>query len=202
MAEQVITQAPPGVGQRTFWSAPLSSAAIVVGVFVALSMQVLATLLGMGLGLATISLPTIGTETVTVSWMAFVWWALSGILSAFVGGFAAGYWADSADTPSGWLHGLLTWCAATVIVVAFVGIAVGGNATVMANLGDPVAAIARQAETIERLTPEAQARAESTRRIVAYVSLASFGALLAGAVAGAVGGGAAQGMRRLSHIAS
>src|SRR5205807_1901154 len=97
------------------------------------------------------------------------------------------------------VHGFLTWCVTTVIVMAFVALAAGSSATLMSNLGGPAAAVAGQVEIAQRglageaprLTPEARGRVDSMRRALGHLSLASFFALLLGGVAGVLGGNAA-----------
>ena len=181
-------------------SAVLSPGAIVIGTFVALVVQILLALLGAGIGFSAFRVPATGGEAFAVSWGAFVWWALSGILAAFAGGFAAFLWEPSKDVRSAWVHGFLTWCVTTVIVMAFVALAAGSSATLMSNLGGPAAAIAGQIEIGQRglageapprMTPEARARVDSMRAALGHLSLASFFALLLGAAAGVLGGNAA-----------
>jgi hypothetical protein len=179
---------------------PLSAAAIVIGVFIALVVQIMLALLGAGIGFSAFRVPATAGEAFTVSWGAFIWWALSGIVAAFAGGFAAFVWAPSLDKRSAWVHGFLTWCVTTVIVMAFVALAAGSSATLMSNLGGPAAAVAAQVEIAQRglageppprMTPEARARIDSARRALGHLSLASFFALLLGGVAGVLGGNSA-----------
>jgi hypothetical protein len=59
---------------------PLSAAAIVIGVFIALVVQILLALLGAGIGFSAFRVPATGGEAFAVSWGAFVWWALCGRL--------------------------------------------------------------------------------------------------------------------------
>jgi hypothetical protein len=40
---------------------------------------------------------------------AFAWWSMSGIIGAFIGGWAAGLLAEGAGSPNGALHGFLSW---------------------------------------------------------------------------------------------
>ena len=178
----------------------LSAAAIIVGVFVALVVQILLALLGAGIGYSAFRVPTTAGEAFTVSWGAFMWWALAGILAAFAGGFAAFVWSPANEVRSAWVHGFLTWCVTTVIVMAFVALAAGSSATLMSNLGGPAAAVAGQVEIAQRglageppprMTPEMRARMDSMRRALGALSLASFFALLFGGAAGVLGGNAA-----------
>jgi hypothetical protein len=185
---------------RGFGVPALSAAAIVIGVFIALVAQILLALLGAGIGFSAFRVPVTSGEAFAVSWGAFIWWALSGILAAFAGGFAAYLWAPTNDVRSARVHGFLTWCVTTVIVMAFVALAAGSSATLMSNLGGPAAAVAAQVDIAQRglageppprMTPETRARVDSARRALGHLSLASFFALLLGAAAGVLGGNAA-----------
>jgi hypothetical protein len=188
---------PPSV--RGF-GVTLFAAAIVIGVFIALVVQILLALLGAGIGFSAFRVPATAGEAFAISWGAFIWWALSGILAAFAGGFAAFVWAPTNDRRSAWAHGFLTWCVTTVIVMAFVALAAGSSATLMSNLGGPAAAVAAQVDIAQRglageppprMTPETRARVDAARRALGHLSLASFFALLLGGVAGVLGGNAA-----------
>ena len=185
---------------RGFSVPSLSAAAIVIGVFIALVVQILLALLGAGIGFSAFRVPATGGEAFAVSWGAFIWWTLSGILAAFAGGFAAFVWAPGSEVRSAWVHGFLTWCVTTVIVMAFVALAAGSSATLMSNLGGPAAAVAGQVEIAQRglageapprMSAETRARVDSARRALGHLSLASFFALLLGGAAGVLGGNAA-----------
>src|SRR5438067_1074080 len=195
---QAREEIPPTV--RGFGVPALSAAAIVIGVFIALVVQILLALLGAGIGFSAFRVPATSGEAFAVSWGAFIWWALSGILAAFAGGFAAYLWAPTNDMRSARVHGFLTWCVTTVIVMAFVALAASSSATLMSNLGGPAAAVAGQLEIGQRglageppprMTPEIRARMDSMRRALGALSLASFFALLLGGAAGVLGGNAA-----------
>src|SRR5918993_3597388 len=89
-----------GTGLRTgIEPRRVSWGAILTGVVVALATQVLLTMLGAGIGLAGIEATRVG-DNPSGSGMgigAAVWWALSGIIAALLGGRAA---ARLAGVPS------------------------------------------------------------------------------------------------------
>jgi hypothetical protein len=98
----------------------VSWGAILAGVVVALALHVLLTLLGAGIGLATLE-PAQAGETpsaMSVGIGAAVWWALSGIVTAFIGGWVAARLAGIPSRGAGTLHGLASW-AATILVVLY-----------------------------------------------------------------------------------
>jgi hypothetical protein len=69
--------------------------AVLAGVFSSLVVQILLTMLGLGIGLIAIDVPTAASAPATSGWAAFVWWSVSGIIAAFIGGAVAA--ANSPD---------------------------------------------------------------------------------------------------------
>jgi hypothetical protein len=97
----------------------ISWGAIIAAVFVSLGVHLLLTLLGAGVGFSTID-PTApgGTpEGGTLGLTAGIWWALSGILAALIGGWVAVRLAGTVNPTLAWLHGLTAWAVTTVIVL-------------------------------------------------------------------------------------
>lgn len=97
----------------------LSWGAILAGVFVSLGVHLLLTLLGAGVGFSTIDPAAPGgtPEGGTLGLSAGVWWAVSGILAALVGGWVAVRLAGTIHPTLAWLHGLTTWAVTTIIVL-------------------------------------------------------------------------------------
>jgi hypothetical protein len=88
----------------------ISWGAVLAGVVVALVTQILLNLLGIGIGAATLD-PTVGDNPSAMSFSigAGIWFALSTILAALAGGYAAGRLAGiSRESTAGW-HGLTAW---------------------------------------------------------------------------------------------
>ena len=56
--------------------------AVLAGVFASLVVQILLTMLGFGIGLLAIDVPTAQSAPAGAGWAAFVWWAVSGIIAA------------------------------------------------------------------------------------------------------------------------
>lgn len=164
--------------------------AVLAGVFASLVVQILLTMLGIGVGLLSIDIPTATNAPAGATWVAFVWWAVSGIIAAFVGGAVAA--ANSPDqTGFGRVgHALAAWAVATVVVVGATAMVPATTGSVVANVAGPsYAANARVAyysinparETVGTTRPATQAQLEEARRHFAYAMLASFFALLLGA---------------------
>ncbi|RYD83921.1 MAG: PhnA-like protein, partial [Verrucomicrobiaceae bacterium] len=114
--------AEDGLGSRTVHSldsirgydrpfSRVSWGAIFAGALFALATQVVLTLLGLSIGLATID-PASGSTPAgsTLGMGAGIWMLVSTIISLFLGGYIAG---RLAGTFNGWIHGLITWAACT-----------------------------------------------------------------------------------------
>jgi hypothetical protein len=165
--------------------------AVLAGVFASLIVQILLTMLGFGIGLLAIDVPTASSAPAGAGWAAFVWWAVSGIIAAFVGGAVAA--ANSPDqTGLGRVgHALAAWSVATVVVVAASALIPASATSIASNLvGPSYAASARVAalsgvpgrETVgSTARSPTQAQIDEARKHFAYVMFASFCALLLGA---------------------
>jgi hypothetical protein len=111
----------------------ISMRAIFAGVIVALAMQTLLNLLGLGLGLIAfrINPDVIANETLT----SVVWLVVTSGASMFVGGWIAARVANSNLASVGVLHGIVTWGLATLATFLLVGptaeILVGGTTSLL-----------------------------------------------------------------------
>jgi hypothetical protein len=160
-------------------TSPVAWGAVVGGVFVALVVHILLNMLGAGIGAISMEVkaPTEG-EAQAIGWGAFAWWSTSGIIAAFVGGWAAGVLAAAGDSRNGVLHGFLSWAVTTVLVVTGAAIATGTAA----------AAIGAMFAPLPTFTERPQETSEAAQTAIAVFSLASVVALLIGAVAASWGG--------------
>src|SRR5919198_5782004 len=91
--------------------------AVFVGVVASLVFQVLMVMAGFGFGLLAIDVPTAEAAPKAVSWAVFAWWAVSGVMSAFVGGWVAANFSDIFTPETRATHGLMAWALATLIVI-------------------------------------------------------------------------------------
>jgi hypothetical protein len=187
----------------------LSWGAVLAGVIVALVAHILLNILGIGVGAVTAE-PANAPDSNSiqnVSLVAAIWWAVSGIIAAGLGGWFAGRSMGSADKDDGGIHGLLSWAATTLVVAFFLTSVLGGalagamgqldlrqlspqlaqnlpNAQNPSNATrDPAQAAA---EAAKQTTPEQR---ETARKAVASTALASFVALALGAIAAYFAGG-------------
>lgn len=110
----------PIVHQRVSWGALLA------GVVIALSVQLLLNLLGIGIGASTIA-PTEGdTPGSGLALGAGIWFALSALISLWAGGWAAGRLAGPVGARNGMLHGFATWSLTTLLTFYFLTTTIGG----------------------------------------------------------------------------
>jgi hypothetical protein len=103
----------------------LSWPAIFGGLVAAMALQVLFMLLGAGLGFAIYNPITSENPVENLGTGAVVIHGLSAVFSLWFGGWIAGRFTPVASRSSGWLHGFLVWCAATVAGVIVVSTSAG-----------------------------------------------------------------------------
>lgn len=102
----------------------ISWGSIFAGTFVAMSLQMVLSLLGMAIGFGVF---TPGQDSPTsLSLGAGIWWSVSAILALFCGGLIAGRLSGSVNKTQGYLHGFVTWGFITVLSAFLVTSAIGG----------------------------------------------------------------------------
>ena len=84
-------------------------------------------MIGIGIGASTLDPLTNDNPTAgAFSIGAGIWWALSGIIAAYVGGYVASRLSGAPKDATGGWHGLTAWAATTLLVIYLLGTAVGG----------------------------------------------------------------------------
>ena len=113
--------------------ARISWGAIFAGAVVALATQLVLTLMGAAVGLATLN-PATGQNPsgTTFGIGAGIWLVISSLVSLFVGGYVAG---RLGGTFNGWLHGLATWATVTTLTILLLTTAAGGLVGAASGLG-------------------------------------------------------------------
>jgi hypothetical protein len=166
--------------------------AVIAGVVGSLITQVLLTMLGLGVGLLAIDLPTASSAPATISTAALLWWIASGVFSAFVGGAIAGAYAPFDAVNARLAHALSAWAIASLIVVGAAAVSAGAGSIVTNLAGPGVSTIARiqpaNRPVVTNTPAPTQAQIEQARKAAAVSMLASFIGLLCGALAAAMGG--------------
>ncbi|AHJ63518.1 putative membrane spanning protein [Granulibacter bethesdensis] len=135
---------PPGPYGDTGWSSQdeylalderrirlsnrISWGAVLAGVVLALVVQALLNLLGIGIGLSSVDAANSSgnPDADTLSMAAAGWWTLSGIIAAFFGGHVAGRLSGTAKLNTARWHGLVSWAATTFVLFYILTTAVGG----------------------------------------------------------------------------
>ncbi len=105
----------------------ISWAAIFGGVILVVTVQLLLSLLGAGIGLGTVdtnagSTPNAGNLGIG----AGLWWVISSCISLFVGGYVSAWMAGIEVRFDGLLHGIVTWGIATLLTFWLLTSAIGG----------------------------------------------------------------------------
>lgn len=104
----------------------ISWGAIFAGVTVVLVVQLLLSMLGLGIGMSTID-PLQGNSPGAGGFAigAAVWWTVTMLVSLFAGGWVAGRLAGLPRRADGAIHGFVSWGVATLLSFALLTTAVG-----------------------------------------------------------------------------
>ena len=148
----------PGAHRRVIWGA------VFAGVVLTFAVQLLLSLLGLGIGMTTIDpAQTGGTpEASSLSIGAGAWWTISYMVALAIGGYVAARLAGVGVRGDGVIHGLLTWAFA-LLVSAFlvtttlssaVSGAVGMLGSVTSGLTETVKQAAPEAMRVAGVSPE------------------------------------------------
>jgi hypothetical protein len=173
---------------RVMWS----WSAVAAGTLTSLVLQVMLTMLGLGVGLIATDVSTANNAPVAVSTAAVLWFIASGIFSAFVGGAVAGALSPSISDRGRSSHALATWALATLIVVGATMLTAAGAGTVAGQLGGPnvnaTARLQNMQQVRPNLPPPTQAQLEAARKAAATTMFVSFIGLVLGAAFAFIGG--------------
>ncbi|GAB4026803.1 YrzE family protein [Spirosoma koreense] len=135
--ERNVSYTNQAYNQATFLKR-ISWSAVFAGVLVAIVTQMLLTLLGLGIGLSTIDPVTERNPTAGLGTGSAIWYIISSLLSLFIGGWVAGRLASAPRLFDGIIHGVLTWCLATLLTIYFltttVGSLIGGASRLVGGL--------------------------------------------------------------------
>jgi hypothetical protein len=199
-------------GTSTF-SVSWTWSAVFAGVLTSLILQLLFSFLGIGVGLLAVDVPTANSAPAAIGWSAFAWWAMIGVISAFVGGAVAAALSPD-DTQIGRIgHSLAAWALATLIVAGASGIGAGTVGNAAATMGGPAYNAAHRmqyyagrpnntttGQASASVSAPTRAQVEEARKHFAFIMLASFLALVCGAGA-AYGAGATMDPRTTRKVA-
>ena len=145
----------------------ISWGAIIAGAIVALVLQVMFGLLGLGIGLATVDPQGAGTPSATaLTSGAGIYAAITILLSTFAGAYTAARMAGTFSRRDSAIHGVVTWAVATLVAVwlvasgasALVSGAFGAVGSVAQSVGGAAGAVIPG--SLDDLPPELQGQAE------------------------------------------
>lgn len=151
---QYADTAPPQVeiiprsGRRVSWGA------VFAGVMIVLAIQLLLSMLGLGIGLSTVN-PAEGTtpQASSLGIGAAAWWGISYLLALLAGGYVAARLAPSRLSFDGALHGVLTWAFALLVtfylLTTAVGSVIGGAFSAVSST------LSAATETVKNVAPQA-----------------------------------------------
>ncbi|HEX4892633.1 MAG TPA: PhnA-like protein [Hyphomicrobiaceae bacterium] len=128
----------PDEDMRTVLIHRVTWSAVFAGVALSLVTQLLLNMLGMGIGVGVFD-PQGGlaNQLSNISMGAAIWWAVSGIIAAAMGGYAAGRLCGQPEPTTAAWHGLTSWAFATIAVTwlfaSTVSMIVGGTANTAAT---------------------------------------------------------------------
>ncbi|MGO4353226.1 PhnA-like protein [Rhizobium sp. RAF36] len=127
----------------------ISWGAIFAGIALALAMQFLLNLLGVGIGAAVIDPTTSDNPAAsTFSIVSAIWFVAAGIFASFVGGYVSSRLSGRPSRSTGGYHGLTTWAATTIVVLYLlttsVGAVIGGA---FSGIGSLIGGVGQTATT-------------------------------------------------------
>lgn len=146
-AEVRATEAAVPDDYRTVLLNRVSWGAVLAGVVTALVVQLLLNMLGIGIGLGTLSAAGGDNPSpTTLSVGAGLWWTLTGSVASFLGGALAGRLAGKPSASTGGWHGVVTWAATTLVIAYLLTTALGGVlGGAFSVLGNAASAVGRSA---------------------------------------------------------
>ena len=121
-----VSPVSPADDARTILVNNVSWGGVLAGVVAGLVTQLILNLIGIGIGASTLN-PTTGDNPSASGFSigAGLWWALSGIIAAFVGGYVASRLSGRPKASTGGWHGLTSWALTTLVIFYLLTTAVG-----------------------------------------------------------------------------
>lgn len=131
------------------YSNKITWGAVFAGIALALAVQFLLNLLGVGIGAAVIDPATSDNPAAsTFSIVSAIWFVAAGIIASFVGGYVSSRLSGRPSKSTGGYHGITTWAATTLVVLYLLSTSVGaviGGA--FSGLGSLIGGVGQTATT-------------------------------------------------------
>jgi hypothetical protein len=147
-------RAPPQVSAvsatddvRTIMLNEISWGAVFAGAIIGLVVQLILNMVGIGVGLSTVdAMAGDSPSASSLSLGAGLWWVISGIIAAAIGGYLAGRLSGKPSQSTAAYHGLIAWAVSMLVVVyvlssaasGLIGGALSGVTTVLGGAGKAV----------------------------------------------------------------
>lgn len=149
-----VSALTPAEDTRTIRLNRISWPALFAGIVIALVVQLLLSMLGIGVGVARLN-PSGGNNPApgTFSIAAGIWFVVSGIIASFIGGYFAGRLCGRPMRSTAGIHGLATWAATTLVIFylltttvgSIIGGAFSGIAGAVGGLSQAAGTVAKSA---------------------------------------------------------
>lgn len=115
----------------------ISWGAVFAGAVVAVAVQLMLSVLGIGVGASTINAQNSASPVAGLGLGAGIWFLISALISVYIGGWVAGKLAGVPTRSDGALHGLITWALATLalfyLLTTSVGAVLGSTASFLSG---------------------------------------------------------------------
>lgn len=140
-----LSPVTPAEDARTVLINKVSWGAVFAGVALALITQILLNMVGIGIGAGVVDATSAANNPAASSFSigAGIWWAVSGIIAAFVGGLTAGRLSGKPDTSTAAWHGLAAWAVTTLAILYLLTTTlssiVGGSFQLLGNVAGQAA---------------------------------------------------------------
>ena len=113
-----VSAVGPADDVRTIMLNQISWGAVFAGATIVLVVQIILNMVGIGVGFSTIDVAAGHTPSAgSLSVGAGIWWVISGIVAAAIGGYIAGRLSGKASQSTTAYHGLIAWGISTLTVV-------------------------------------------------------------------------------------
>jgi hypothetical protein len=175
-----VSAVGPADDVRTIMLNQVSWGAVFAGATIALVMQIILNMVGIGVGLSTLDVAAGGAPSAgSLSLGAGIWWVISGIVGAALGGYIAGRLSGKASQSTTAYHGLIAWAVSTLIVVyllssAASGLIGGALSTASSALGGAGKALGGSVQTaVQTVAPSLNNMSDPLRTIENKVRSAS-----------------------------
>jgi hypothetical protein len=132
-------------------SVPWSS--VIAGVIAAMALQIVLSLLGTALGLATLSPFTGNSFVSSASYFGVYWWIATGLISIGTGAFLSAYLSQADTETEGETVGFITWSLLNVLAALFVFLAGGGIVSGSSKVIGAASAVTSNSPSEARILP-------------------------------------------------